>query len=695
MVNLSVIIVNYNVKVFLEQALHSILKALEGISSEVFVVDNASRDGSVALIKKKFPDIKLIENKKNVGFARANNQALQKAGGNVVCLINPDTLVSEDTFRICLDYLKTHKDVGMVGCKILNPDGTLQLACRRSFPTPWVAFSKVVGLNDLFPKSKLFGKYNLTYLDPEKTTEVDAISGSFMMIQKRAIDDIGLLDETFFLYGEDLDWCYRMGQAGWKIVYLPKTQIIHYKGQSAREATFNHLYVFYSAMGLFVNKHFNRGWYVLPRWFLIFGIWLRGGVSYLSRLCQKLVFPAVDVFFLQVGLLLALLIRFGHLHYFGSYRIVNVVYSLIWLASLFIFGLYERTLYSTSKALGATVTGLVLNTSITFFFPQYAYSRKVVLIAGALNILFLVGWRLFIHLSARLGRLPVFGNLGRNLGKRRTLIVGTDSTGRTLLKRIRARVDSGYEVIGFLGISEDDLLAVIDHQIPVLGIIDDLENIVKTHRIHEVIFSPGAASYERILDVVVSNKELSVDFKMVPSELDVVIGRTSIDDIDDIPLVDLDYRIFSAPNVLFKRLLDIVVSLPTLIIHLPVFLILLIHPYYRFKKICILDGKGNPLYVTSIERQGTRPAGWLGILPFFLFVFTGKMSLAGTEIVPCQKNSERKHGLGFKPGLTGLVQANAHKGLTDEEKERYNLYYLKGYSPLLDIEILFKAVFHL
>ena len=224
MVNLSVIIVNYNVKVFLEQALHSILKALEGISSEVFVVDNASRDGSVALIKKKFPDIKLIENKKNVGFARANNQALQKAGGNVVCLINPDTLVSEDTFRICLDYLKTHKDVGMVGCKILNPDGTLQLACRRSFPTPWVAFSKVVGLNDLFPKSKLFGKYNLTYLDPEKTTEVDAISGSFMMIQKRAIDDIGLLDETFFLYGEDLDWCYRMGQAGWKIVYLPKTQ---------------------------------------------------------------------------------------------------------------------------------------------------------------------------------------------------------------------------------------------------------------------------------------------------------------------------------------------------------------------------------------------------------------------------------------------------------------------------------------
>jgi len=695
MVHLSIIIVNYNVKVFLEQALHSIGKALEGISSEIFVVDNASRDGSVALIKRKFPNVKLIENRKNVGFARANNQALKEAKGEIICLINPDTLVSEDTFRICLDYLQNHPDTGVVGCKILNPDGTLQLACRRSFPTPWVAFSKVVGLNNLFPKSKLFGKYNLTYLDPEETTEVDAISGSFMMIQKKAVDEVGLLDETFFLYGEDLDWCYRMRQAGWKIVYLPKTQIIHYKGQSAKEATFNHLRVFYSAMSLFVNKHFNRGWYLLPRWFLILGIWLRGGLSFINRLCRKLVFPAVDVLFLQAGLLLALLIRFGHLHHFGSYRIINVVYSLIWLACLFIFGLYERTLYSTSKALGATVTGLILNTSVTFFFPQYAYSRKVVLIAGSLNILFLVGWRLFIHLSARLGRLPVLGALGRNLGKRRTLIVGTDSTGSELYKRIRARVDSGYEVVGFLGISKADLLAVIDPQVPVLGIIDDMESVVKTHRIQEVVFSPGAASYERILDAVVTNKNLLVDFKMVPRELDVVIGRTSIDNIDDIPLVDLDYRIFSTPNMLFKRMLDLLISLPVLIFHLPVFFVLLIHPCYHFKKFRILDGKGSPMTVTRIERKGTPVTGWLNILPLFLTVLTGKMSLAGTEIVPWQEKLKQKHGPGFKPGLTGLVQVNAHKGLTVEEKERYGLYYLKGYSPLLDIEILFKAVFHL
>ncbi|MCK4818743.1 glycosyltransferase family 2 protein, partial [bacterium] len=228
MIRLSIIIVSYNVKPFLEQALHSVRKALLGIPSEVFVVDNGSGDGSVQLVREHFPEVCLIVNRENLGFARANNMALRKAKGDAICLLNPDTLVREDTFRVCIEYLNSNAEVGAVGCKILNPDGSLQLACRRSFPTPWVAFTKVIGLSRLFPGSRVFGKYNLTYLDSNEVAEVDSLSGSFMMVKQKVIKHVGLLDEIFFLYGEDLDWCYRIRQKGWKVVYLPDTQIIHY-----------------------------------------------------------------------------------------------------------------------------------------------------------------------------------------------------------------------------------------------------------------------------------------------------------------------------------------------------------------------------------------------------------------------------------------------------------------------------------
>jgi len=198
-IDISVVVVSYNVKPYLEQALLSIRKALQGYRSEVFVVDNASGDGSPAMVRAKFPDVHLTVNNVNAGFARGNNQALRRVRGEMICLINPDTLVREDTFRICVEYLRSRPDAGMVGCKILNPDGSLQLACRRSFPTPWVAFTKISGLSALFPGSRLFGRYNLTYLNPDAICEVEAVSGSFMIVKREVLEDVGPLDESFFI----------------------------------------------------------------------------------------------------------------------------------------------------------------------------------------------------------------------------------------------------------------------------------------------------------------------------------------------------------------------------------------------------------------------------------------------------------------------------------------------------------------
>ena len=210
--DLSVIIVNYNVRDFLENALVSIEKALEArlengkqITSEVFVVDNGSDDGSVELVRKKFPHVHLLVNEENLGFARANNAALKKVHGRYLLLINPDTIVQEDTLKAMIEFFESNPAVGAAGCRILNPDGTLQLACRRSFPSPWVSFTKTTGLSALFPRSKLFGRYNLTYLNPNEICEVDAISGSFMIVRRTVYEQVGGLDENFFMYGEDLD----------------------------------------------------------------------------------------------------------------------------------------------------------------------------------------------------------------------------------------------------------------------------------------------------------------------------------------------------------------------------------------------------------------------------------------------------------------------------------------------------------
>jgi len=203
MIDITIIIVNYNVKEFVKNLLYSLHKALENYSSEIIVVDNASSDGSVEDIKEKFSYVNVIANDENVGFGKANNQGLEIAKGKYIVFLNPDTIVREDTFSKLIKFIKSNPDAGMATCKVLNPDGTLQLACRRGFPGPWTSFTKIVGLSKLFPKSKLFSKYNLTYLDENKINEVDAISGSFMMFTREVYEKVGGFDPQFFMYGED------------------------------------------------------------------------------------------------------------------------------------------------------------------------------------------------------------------------------------------------------------------------------------------------------------------------------------------------------------------------------------------------------------------------------------------------------------------------------------------------------------
>lgn len=256
--DLSIIIVSYNTCRLTVDCLESVYGSETVYSYEVIVVDNASKDDSVQAIQESFPQVRLIANNDNTGFAKANNQAMEIAQGHYVLLLNSDTIVQPDTFQTMIAYMDEHPDLGAAGCKIILPDGSLDKACRRGFPTPSASFYYAFGFSKLFPDNPRFNQYQLGYMDPNETYPVDCLVGAFMLVRKETIRQVGGLDETFFMYGEDIDWCYRIKQAGWGIHYHPATYIVHYKGASSRRKPFKIIYEFHRAMWVFHRKHYKR-----------------------------------------------------------------------------------------------------------------------------------------------------------------------------------------------------------------------------------------------------------------------------------------------------------------------------------------------------------------------------------------------------------------------------------------------------
>jgi GT2 family glycosyltransferase len=285
---ISIIIVSYNVRPFLINLLESVKRALSGLSHEIIIIDNASTDGSVQMLKARYPEIRLIANKQNSGFAAANNQGLAAAIGNYLVLINPDTLVQEDTFTTLLKFMDAHPSAGAATCKILNPDGSFSIDSRHSIPSPMTAFWKQIGFSRLFPHSHRFARYNLTFLDENEEHRVDALSGSFMFIRAAAAKEVGPLDEDYFMYCEDVDYCYRMGRAGWEIYYLPETPIIHYKGESTRKNDYRYVLNFNRSLYLFYSKHFQKKYFFLFKGFILAGVLIRAVLIYLKQVSLAL-----------------------------------------------------------------------------------------------------------------------------------------------------------------------------------------------------------------------------------------------------------------------------------------------------------------------------------------------------------------------------------------------------------------------
>lgn len=664
--DLSVIIVNYNVRQFLENALTSIQRAMEGLDGEIIVVDNASDDGSQEMLRAKFPSVRLIASRENLGFARANNLALREARGRHLLLINPDTIVQEDTLRVMVGFLDAHPDVGLAGCKILNPDGSFQLPCRRSFPTPWVALTKIAGLSALFPRSRLFGRYNLTYRDPDETYEVDAVSGSFMMVRRSVYEQVGGLDEAFFMYGEDLDWCYRVKSSGARVYYVHATTIIHFKGESTRRSNIDELRVFYGAMELFVKKHFSGS--PVAVFFLRMGIMLRASAAWIRRAMEPVLFMATDFVLVAAAMIIAEWLYFGRIFYYPSYAypVVWTVPGLMVVMAGSVLRLYATHRMALVRAGATVIVSYLVIAALVFFFKTFAFSRAVVLISGMLAFLFLPGWRAVLRLW---GRTAARRPHERTLFGSRTLIVGCGASGQEVLRKLRARVDDGYDVIGFI----DTTSARIGERIAGIAVVGSLENvgkIIDERRVTDVIFSTDELPYTDILGVIGRSTRRDVNFRLVPTSLEAIIGKTRIDDLDPLPLVEIEYRIHRPANRFVKRSFDVIVS--------AVALLLLAVPAVLLR-------------ATGLAARGGRFTRFLRSLRA---IAGGSMSFVGVErVTGAAAHPGTRTGPYLGPaGLTGLVQLNRRHDLTAEERERYELYYAKNQSLLLDLEILLRSV---
>ena len=401
---LSVIIVNYNVEHFLEQCLNSVLVATEKVSTEVIVVDNNSVDGSLKMLHEKFPQITLIDNHDNLGFSKANNQGIKISKGEYVLLLNPDTIVEEDTFKLAVDFMDLHPEAGGLGVKMLDGKGRFLPESKRGLPTPAAAFYKMFGLSKIFPKSKRFAAYHQGHLNADETHEVEVLSGAFMLMRKKALDEVGLLDEDFFMYGEDIDLSFRLIKGGYKNYYFPKTRIIHYKGESTKKNSVNYVYVFYNAMVIFAKKHYSTENAKLFSFLINTAIIFRAFITIIATTIRRLIVPVIDFSFIYGGMILSST-------YWGNYILgANQKYPdlflylfipliiLFWQLVTYYTGGYDKPI-RIIKIIGGQLLGTMMVLVVYALLPEsIRFSRALILFGAFWSLAIMLIWSMMAYI---------------------------------------------------------------------------------------------------------------------------------------------------------------------------------------------------------------------------------------------------------------------------------------------------------
>lgn len=523
--------------------------ALETISAEVFVVDNNSIDGSVEMVQQKFPQVHLIANKQNVGFSTANNQAINISNGKYVLLLNPDTVVSEDTFIKTITFLNQHPNAGALGVRMIDGKGNFLPESKRGLPTPSVAFYKIFGLSSLFPTSKKAGRYHLGFLPENEINKVDILSGAFMLMRKEALEKVGVLDEAFFMYGEDIDLSYRIQLGGYDNYYFPETKIIHYKGESTKKSSVNYVFVFYNAMIIFAKKHFSENNANLFSFLINVAIYLRAGGALFVRFLKKAFLPTIDFCLLIAGL-------FGLTVFWEIYKeivfkhailsIALPIYTSLWLLSIYFQGGYDKPFKIKSSLIG-TFIGTVIILAIYALLPKsFQFSRLFILIGAILTTSYFIISRWM--LSFTLG-----GKFTLKEKKHKTFaIIGSPQEINRVEELLNQSTTNNSKIVT---ISATDSKS--ENQI---GTLSQLDQIIHLHPIDEIIFCAKDITSHQIISWMIELNKYPVDFKIAHPDSLYLIGSNSTNTNGELYTLDL-YNINTPKNKRNKRTFDFVTAI--------------------------------------------------------------------------------------------------------------------------------------
>ncbi|MEZ4801078.1 MAG: glycosyltransferase [Flavobacteriales bacterium] len=640
---LTIVIVNYNVQYFLEQCLLSVQNAIKGHAVEVYVVDNNSVDGSVEMVREKFPWVLLIANKDNTGFSKANNQAMRVAKGKYVLLLNPDTVIEEDTLDKCIQFMDAHPEAGGLGVKMVDGKGKFLPESKRGLPTPETSFYKIFGVSRIFPNSKKFNRYYLGHLDNDSTHEIEILSGAFMWMRKSALDKVGLLDEAFFMYGEDIDLSWRIIQGGFKNYYFPDTTIIHYKGESTKKGSLNYVFVFYNAMVIFAKKHFSESNAKLFSFFIQIAIWLRASVAVLYRFIKALMLPLLD-FAALIGLLFTTKYFYTHLLQkeieSSLFWPASISFSLIWIFSSWIGSGYDKPLHPF-RPFKAAATGSFFILVAYSLLPETLRFSRIIVLASSILAPFIIALTRVISQVITKGKVAWKKDISR-----RFAVVGSIDE----IERVTGIIQQS-----FIGVEE--IYAVnpeTDKDNKFQGDLSQLQEIVRVQKIDSVIFCAKDLSSSAIISSMSALGSTNIEFKIAPPETLYIIGSNSIDTSGDVYMMDLN-SINKPSNKRLKATFDTAFSL-FILCTLPIFFIVQKKPI-RF--------------ISNWIQVIFRKKSWVGF----------------------EKPNNHSVSSNLPKIKSGILSSVSHLGAnlhTDDNIAKMNMLYAKDYKVSTDVGIVIR-----
>lgn len=693
--DLSVVIVGYNSLPELGDCLRSVHEAGSGLRLETIVVDNASSDGTADYVRREYADVRLVANTRNLGYSAAVNQGMAEARAPYALVLNPDVVVGKGSLQRLVSFMDEHPDAGIAGAKLLNPDGSVQYSCRR-FYTFWTLVLRRTPLGRLLGKGRTISSYLMFDYDHEESREVDWVIGACMIVRKEALADFGGMDERFFLYFEDVDWCYRVWQSGWKVYYVADAVMRHtYARESARPRLSRQLIIHGLSMFHFYEK-WGRAAYRVKKY---------------RRVLANSILLLSDLAAINAGFGLAYFIRsslrgllekpmFGVSLYGTFLAFANLVFVF----SFGFFGLYsgsaerERTSDTALRVFRAAVVAAIMLMASTFLASRTAYSR---LLVGAFCVFTVVLTVLFRVVLRRLHRVVRAGRFDLT----RAVVVGTGAAARRVAERLLTHSSLGYDFAGLVRTGGDER----PPGFTVIGDIDELPDLVERHRIGEVIFADPDITHDTVADFLLKARRSAVDVRMVSGLTGILTQRARVEEFLDLPVVTFEREALLRAGAAMKRTLDAASAVVLLALWAPVLAVTSVATLAARRRGPLstvpragLDGKTFRMFVLSgngrrspLRRFVVRHG--LSTFPAVLNVLLGEMSFVGplpsAPVDPASMGARERLRFDARPGITGLARVAAAEGESSaEDLAALDLYYVQNWSLSGDAKILMRWI---